>query len=42
MENSKVNEMKEEKFAYEMPEIVDITMPEVLLGETGEPEQEEP
>lgn len=34
MENSK--EMNEEKLAYEMPEIVDITMPEVLGGETGQ------
>ena len=40
MENSK--EMNEEKFAYEMPEIIDITMPDVLMGETGEEPQEEP
>ena len=40
MENSK--ETKNEKFAYEMPEIVDITMPDVLLGKTGEEEQPDP
>ena len=42
MDNPKVNEMKEEKFAYEMPEIVDITMPEVLGGPTGEQTRGEP
>ena len=43
----KNNEMKEEKISFEMPQIIDISMPEVIgIGEggtnAGDPEQEEP